>query len=265
MKISYRNQAILKMLDSGILGPVAVNSDDKLKLTDELLEEFSKIWKLHFKKFNENVNILSEPFAIAVSKSSDKLTSGDLLNESFLQNTSGTLIINDRTICYSLKKKDNNLSELVYFLFQKNSAKVPKLKCFMNIEYNGKNSSANTQSYITKSGIYNQNYKLSVEIYIKVLLSILNFIKYADIEIKVLPSNKKIKEFNCKYINDTSSNIKILNSTWFTTLIQTDSFKVSGHFRLQPKKKNGEWIKELIWIEEYEKSGYVSIAKKKDQ
>lgn len=135
----------------------------------------------------------------------------------------------------------------------------------MNIEYNGKNSSANTQSYITKSGIYNQNYKLSVEIYIKVLLSILNFIKYADIEIKVLPSNKKIKEFNCKYINDTSSNIKILNSTWFTTLIQTDSFKVSGHFRLQPKKKNGEWIKELIWIEEYEKSGYVSIAKKKDQ
>lgn len=105
MKISYRNQAILKMLDSGILGPVAVNSDDKLKLTDELLEEFSKIWKLHFKKFNENVNILSEPFAIAVSKSSDKLTSGDLLNESFLQNTSGTLIINDRTICYSLKKR----------------------------------------------------------------------------------------------------------------------------------------------------------------
>lgn len=119
MKISYRNQAILKMLDSGILGPVAVNSDDKLKLTDELLEEFSKIWKLHFKKFNENVNILSEPFAIAVSKSSDKLTSGDLLNESFLQNTSGTLIINDRTICYSLKKKTTICLNLFIFYFKK--------------------------------------------------------------------------------------------------------------------------------------------------
>jgi hypothetical protein len=36
---------------------------------------------------------------------------------------------------------------------------------------------------------------------------------------------------------------------------------VSGHFRLQPKKSNGEWTKELIWIDEFGKTGYTSNAK----
>ena len=56
--------------------------------------------------------------------------------------------------------------------------------------------------------------------------------------------------------------IQILNSTWFTTLVKSDNFKVRGHFRLQPKKKGGEWTKEIIWVNEFVKSGYTAPAKK---
>ena len=262
MKISYRNQAVLKMLNSGILGPIAIHSQDKYELTDELLSEFGKIWQEYSKLFNENVRVLSTPFAKAVTQSADKLASGDLLKEVFLQNTSGTLIINDRTICYSFENIDGNLSNLTYFYFQKNSSDASELRCFMRINLHNEKSSANTQTYISKSGIYKESPKLSIEIYTKLLVSTLNFINYADIEVKLLPANKKVKDFNCKYVNDTSSNIQYLNSTWFTTLIKSDSFKVRGHFRLQPKKKDGELTKELIWIKEYEKKGYVSKAKK---
>src|SRR5439155_24057442 len=104
--------------------------------------------------------------------------------------------------------------------------------------------------------------QLSVEMYTKMLVATLNFIKYADIEVKVLPPNKTVKDIKCKYVNDTSSNIQFLDSTWFTTLIKSDSFKVREHFRLQPKKKDGEWTKEIIWINEFEKTGYTSPAKK---
>jgi hypothetical protein len=132
----------------------------------------------------------------------------------------------------------------------------------MYLEFDGQDSSANIQTYIAKSGIYKGDISLSIEMYTKMLVAILNFIKYAEIEVKILPPNKKVKDIKCKYVNETNSNIQFLDSTWFTTLVQSDSFKVRGHFRLQPKKKEGEWTKEIIWINEFEKTGYTSPAKK---
>ncbi len=252
------------MLNTGILGPVAVNSQDKNELTDDLLEEFGKLWKLNSTSFNKDVKVLSIPFAEAILQSADKLSSGDLLDKALLQNASGTIIINDRTICYTIKQINEKQTELIYYFFQKNSTEAPELRCFMHLEFDVQDSSANIQTYISKSGIYNDNIALSIEIYTKMLIAILNFIKFADIEVKILPPNKVVKDINCKYVNDTRSSIQFLNSTWFTTLIRSDNFKVRGHFRLQPKKVDGEWTQQLIWINEFEKTGYTSIAKKND-
>ena len=74
-------------------------------------------------------------------------------------------------------------------------------------------------------------------------------------------AKSKTNVFNCKYLNETNSDIEYLDSKWFTTLINSKGFKVRGFFRMQPKKKNGEWTKELIWVEEFEKKGYVRNAK----
>lgn len=262
MKISYRNQAVLKKLNTGTLGPVAVNSQDKNELTDELLSELGKLWQINTSSFNASVKVLSLPFAEAVLQSADKLVSGDLLDKAFLENTSGTLIINGRTICYRFEKINESIFELTYFFFQKNSTDAPELRCFAYIEFDGEDSTANTQTYIAKSGIYKGDVSLSIEMYIRTLIATLNFIKYADIEVNILPPNKIVKDILCKYVNDTSSTIQFLDSTWFTTLIKSDGFKVRGHFRLQPKKKDGEWTKEIIWVKEFEKTGYLSHAKK---
>lgn len=88
------------------------------------------------------------------------------------------------------------------------------------------------------------------------------YIKYADLEIKHLKPKTTENGINCKYVNSTSSVVKILDSTWFTTLVKSDAFKVRGHFRLQPKKKDGVWTKELIWISDFMKEGYTAPAKK---
>lgn len=262
MKISYRNQAVLKMLQTHSLGPISIHVQDQNSLTDDLLAEFGKLWKLNSDSFNKNIKVLSMPFAQAVLESGDKLISGDLIDKAFLENTAGTIIINGRTICYSFEKINDSVTELIYFLFKKNPTEAPELRSFIYMQLDASNSSANTQTYFAKSGIYQGNLELSIEVYTKLLVATLNFIKYADIQVKMLPAKKITKEISCKYVNDTDSNIQFLDSTWFTTLIKSDSFKVRGHFRLQPKKKDGEWTKELIWIHDFVKTGYITPARK---
>ncbi len=88
------------------------------------------------------------------------------------------------------------------------------------------------------------------------------FINYCPIETKHLPPDTKISDIKCKYINETKHQIKCLDSAWFTNLVRSDAFKVRGHFRLQLKKKDGEWTKELIWISEFQKEGYTAPARK---
>lgn len=87
------------------------------------------------------------------------------------------------------------------------------------------------------------------------------FLQYAEVETKVLESRCQIYEGqNCIYNNRTQFPIKIIDSTWFTTLIHSDAFKVRGHFRLQPC---GQAFKDrkLIWINEFQKDGYTREAK----
>ena len=84
--------------------------------------------------------------------------------------------------------------------------------------------------------------------------------KYANTEVKIVEPNSKLKgDFYIK--NESEFKINYLDSTWFTTTISNNPFSVRGHFRLQPKKVNGEWTKEIIFIQEFEKKGYVRKAK----
>ena len=92
------------------------------------------------------------------------------------------------------------------------------------------------------------------------ILSLVLFLKYCDLETKIIKSGKKELHVGTKYINETKSNVEILDSTWFTTIVKSDGFKVRGHFRFQPC---GEGLvnKKLIWISDFEKTGYTRTAK----
>jgi hypothetical protein len=81
--------------------------------------------------------------------------------------------------------------------------------------------------------------------------------KYAKVETKISKALSQQKDEQLGVIsNSTKCDIKIRDSKWFTTICRDEGFMVRGHFRLQPKKINGEWTKELIYINEFEKHGY---------
>lgn len=84
-------------------------------------------------------------------------------------------------------------------------------------------------------------------------------IDHMEHEEKELKPHSKLHTADCVYDNHTNKDIKIITSTWFTTLVKSDEFKVRGHFRLQAC---GEGMKDrkLKWINEYTKEGYTRKA-----
>lgn len=100
--------------------------------------------------------------------------------------------------------------------------------------------------------------------YYDIVFHLCVFKKYAEIETKLLPPKTESNDgFKCVYSNHSKYPITFINSTWFTNLVKSDAFKVSGHFRLQPcHDLNGMPTKKLIWISDYIKSGYTAPARK---
>lgn len=91
------------------------------------------------------------------------------------------------------------------------------------------------------------------------IITLINFIKYADIETKYIKANSKlnVSRKDGKVVNDSNEDYILLNSTWFLNIVRTEGFLVRGHFRLQPYKNR----KKLIYIGTYEKHGYHLNAK----
>lgn len=95
------------------------------------------------------------------------------------------------------------------------------------------------------------------------LIPLLVIYFFSKIETHVIQDgkNRKVVIDKDKYLNETQVPVKIIDSKWFTNIVRSEGFAVRGHFRLQPKKVNGEWTKELIWINDFEKHGYTSKAR----
>lgn len=93
------------------------------------------------------------------------------------------------------------------------------------------------------------------------ILLFMNFLEYAPIETKEVGANKRVKDLNVKYCNQTETNVRIIDSKWFTTLIKTQGFGVRGHLRLQAVGP-GKREKRFVWVTDYVKKGYTRIAQK---
>ena len=79
----------------------------------------------------------------------------------------------------------------------------------------------------------------------------------------MLPARQKVKRSTLigeKVNNFMGVDVQVLDSRWFTTICRDEGFLVSGHFRLQNVKENGEWTKRLIYINPYAKKGYHRLA-----
>ena len=109
----------------------------------------------------------------------------------------------------------------------------------------------------------NEEVKIAIQqltSFINILLNTIVFIEFASPEIKFVVAGKKNSVRPIGYTNDAPFPVSIVDSTWNKYIVRTEGFGVSGHFRLQPC---GEGLKDLklVWINAYQKNGYVRKPK----
>lgn len=228
MKISYRTHPLLKAL-----------AEYSLPIDQFMYDKISGC----------RIQFITKPFNDAINLALPKMTS-DLYNE--LKNLSG--VITNESVCYLYYVGDVN-NFILYVFESKLLTRIATLQM-----RNGKSSGEVSDKFI--NDLQRSGYKHSAgSLLCSDLFKTLCFIKFANIESKKLEPNQKVKYETGKIINETSLPITILDSTWFTTLVKSDAFKVRGHFRLQPY---GEGLKDrkLIWISDFEKTGYTAPARK---
>jgi len=264
MVVNYDKYPILKYLNSDEAPckynfPANLECDNfrKNKLLPFYVALF-KNWKSTSREVRKNVTILSDTYFEAMKrsyKSFDRIDLSDFFREKgpfkgciIFRSSKGINI----AIVYEVYDVDKvNIwglhgCDTLYFYIKQDGTKLD----YFHTSDKGVRSEELPELQL----IYN---------YIAVLKCFLLMEKYAKIEIKDIAGKSKIKgdKKNDKIINQTDYNVKIRDCTWFTTICRNEGFNVRGHFRLQPKKVNGEWIKELIYINEFEKHGYHRTAK----
>lgn len=97
--------------------------------------------------------------------------------------------------------------------------------------------------------------------YLNGILLGLWFIDNCEVDATIIAPKGKHRDAGIKYFNESKSSFTVLNCNWFTDLIRDIPFRVKGHFRWQAHGEK-KTKRKLIWIEEFEKSGYVRKAQK---
>lgn len=252
MKISYRNHLGIKIIETGFFMAEAISEYDK-RFTDALRTTFQEQ-----KKWFKPIKIISKNMAEAIQSSSDKMIEDEIWND--VGAVHGSILMNGFTYCYFIRSKCRPEHDFSVFIFY-----AGKIACYGWQNINSKRvlvvpeTSKWLLKYIQPDGQENWRDTVFISLYTNLICAI-NFLKYADVEDKKIKANSKEKGIDCKYINTTNSDIHYITSNYIHNLYVQGAFKVRGHWRLQPKKKDGEWTKELIWINDFEKHGYTRKA-----
>lgn len=263
MRINYKNYPALNYLKYENIIQLKGFEKDKetiIKNRDDILSLFLE----NKNDFATNITVISENFSNASMLASEKLR--HLINKEINEQgvtfcPKGTFIIGGFVVMVSMRHSIFE-NEINVFTFTKDGT---FLSCART--RNGKYEfiiESKDEILISKKidMTVSMNFALG---YANLIMYCMLFMENAEVENKILEPKKKTKIYGCKYLNETDMNITHLDSKWFTNLVKSDAFKVRGHFRLQPKKKEGKWTRELIWINDFEKSGYTASARKLTQ
>lgn len=259
MKISDKNTALglLEKIDPFSF-TVCEDSEHssqeyKTKFGLSVVREWPKI--VH--RFKEKIQYISDPFYQAYNSAAHKLSSvidAEDIHESgtFISRSSPS---ETNTIFYDIategKGSDFKLTAVIFFFTKDTNREKPSLAMYVQ------RNSKGIKNYISETG---HKYGIDGMQVIADVFTLILFMKYAELQTKIIKSEKKDFHIGIKYVNETKSNIEILDSTWFTTIVRSEGFKVSGHFRMQPfGPKLTE--RKLIWINPFEKTGYTKTAK----
>lgn len=248
MKISHRTHKPLAWLHQNATIEIANLKADATAIMQSKINFFNE-FRNHRAAFAADVNVVSEPFFEAAQKAERYLVDlDDKLQESGQQtDVQGTYVLNNLVafIDRRVQPFENN-----FFLFHSNGT----LLAYSHYDH------STSKPRVFVSSYYNQLANVDIDLYWH-FYTIALFKRYAKVETKELPALSKTKAIGVKYVNDTYQKMTILNSSWFTNLVKSEGFGVRGHFRLQPKKKDGQWTREIIWISDFQKTGYTAKAR----
>lgn len=258
MKISYRQYPMLKGLETSSFN---LSERDGMELkSSDIFPKLVNLWRKYLPNFSKNIQIVSNTFLTSVIENSDKLE--PVLGDSLNITQSGTFMYKTKdggslTRCYYINSNDNDDYFVLLFDFVGDY-----LFRFLFIN---KNESIRFLSYHLDEafgeeiGVIDRDWfhkKSNTEIF-----NLLSFIQHCETEEKLVQGGRKQVINNTKHVNDTLTDIKILDATWFTTIVKNDGFGVKGHFRFQPFGE-GRSNRKLIWISDFEKKGYTRLARK---
>lgn len=261
MIFSERNSPVFNCVDKNSLGEMPIFEHDQ-SYFNLYLDSFTENWKYYNQYFKQELNVVSEPFYNASTKASEKLSNlfNDIMqNDKDSFSINGSYLIGDIVYLVHFEtKQGSDELEIAFYMFHKRgmpiafyieSYRTNTLTAWVSNKFDGyfENNAESIKAWIMN--------------YVSTVFIISMFKRYAEVETKIIDAQSKVKDSKDKFINDLKLPVTYLDSRWFTNIVKSDGFMVSGHFRLQPKKFNGEWTKELIWIEEFGKSGYTSTAK----
>lgn len=257
MKITFKNTALnlLDKWDEEISIPAGhkpMTEYESKQFGRSVLENLSKNSAL----FKENIRYVSIPFMEAYFRGKHKLA--DVFDKEEV-NEGGTLIYSSqgwtKTIFYYLRTGTENgewNADYLFIEFSKHSQND-----FKALDVCITSHGDNQKTFIYKG---HADQGVTHDTYLAFLVGFLCFVKHVELETKEIKANSGGHHVGIKYVNETKSNITILDSTWFTTIVRSEGFKVRGHFRFQPYG-SGLSKKKLIWIADFEKDGYTRTAK----
>lgn len=257
MVIDCVKYPILKMIDKGfdIKGSNGIkifSVDANRKECADSVKWCWDNWNAIKERCNPNIDIVTLTFVKAMEKSAQsfrKININDFVRDN---SCSGCILFGASSYLYVI---ENGKISILYF---EKSTICAFIERNLYSEYIYENFATKNISEVYPDTL---SFIQSIQDF---LIMYLIFKKYAKIEYELCKCGKKTRSSIAKdsIKNKTSFNVNIMDCTWFTTICRNEGFKVRGHFRLQPKKdESGEWTKELIYINEFEKHGYHRIAK----
>lgn len=259
MKVNYKTHPILQKIADGKLGVTPVFASDQAFITEGYVNILSESFKRNVSAFR-NITYVSKEYYDAAELAAPKLSG--LYKDIILNNIDdiiiqGTFMVGSRVFCIkSHIKKDSEFHHSVFFAFHLSGMPI----VFYETGMDGREGTFIWVSNCESDAVRKKGIEAVAHMAIADVSLIHLFKSYASVETKFVEAKSKIMKGLKKYQNDTSLDITYLTSKWFTNIVRSEGFAVRGHFRLQPKKINGEWTKELIWIKDFEKHGYTHRA-----
>lgn len=261
MVVSYEKFPILGMLEQDVfdIGKCAIKTFDSpidMKNFSGVILSLIKQWTMFVREVRDNITFISDAYYQCMKRSWASFSRINLYEA--IKPSSGVLIF---------KSENGRWVALIYIVRSICDIQVICLYDCDTLLFTAKGSYDNLACIATvDDGVYAGIPKgKAIRNTVNVVIGYLLMEIYAKVETITCPGKSRIKEGNIpnrKITNYASLPVKFRDSTWFTTICRNEGFKVRGHFRLQPKKNDkGEWIKELIYINEFEKHGYHRQAK----